>query len=105
TPGNRRARIAIEGRPDSFSDRRQSDVLGVKSAVAIGEGTHPWAVKLISAGNRGRTAASAARLAGSTVWTGRRSCWWDSSWPAWAAHWGRAEAPRGQRARKPQNPP
>ena len=65
-----RARIAIEGRPDRFGDRRQGDVLGVKSAVAIGEGTHSlgW---LISAGNRGRTAASAARSAGSTAWPGR----------------------------------
>ena len=37
---DRRVRIAIEGRSDGFGDRRQSDVLGVKSAVAIGEGRH-----------------------------------------------------------------
>ena len=40
TPLDRGARIAIEGRADGFRDRRQSDVFGVKGAVAIGEGAH-----------------------------------------------------------------
>ena len=41
TPLDRGARIAIEGGSDGVRDRRQSDVLGVKVAVAIGEGAHP----------------------------------------------------------------
>ncbi len=37
---DRRARIAIEGRSYGFGDGRQRDALGVKVAVAIGEGRH-----------------------------------------------------------------
>ncbi len=71
-PLDRGARIAIEGRSDVIGDRRQSDVLGVKRAVAVGKRMHSLTANLVMPAHAGiqdrERRAVERRLSGREPW-------------------------------------